>query len=112
MISINACLADNHFFPDIVLATYTCDVLCVSSNRIAVYKYGRLSIGLLGGAAVMLIVLCGVALILFNKEVAALTEPWDFYVGVSIPTSMMLLALWYRFDPAVVRFNDFRKDIE
>jgi len=101
----------DHYVQDIILLTML--LICYMSLAFGlIYKHRRLKSGLIGCVAVMLIVLCGIGLILFNKVVAPLTERWEFYVGVSIPVSMILLALWYQFDPVNIRFNDFRREID
>jgi TIR domain len=75
-------------------------------------KYRRLVLGLLGAFAVATILFASFAVFRFSADIAPLTELWQFYVGVSIPSIVIMLALWYQFDPSVVHFNDFKKDIE
>jgi hypothetical protein len=75
-------------------------------------KYRRLVLGFLGASAVATIVLGAFAVFRFSADIAQLTDLWQFYVGVSIPSIVIMLALWYQFDPSVVHFNDFKKEIE
>jgi hypothetical protein len=46
----------------------------------------------------------------FPTLLRRLAEDWQLFVGVAIVAIILLLALWYQFDPAVVRFNDFHND--
>jgi hypothetical protein len=75
-------------------------------------KYHRLVLGLLSAAAVATIILGAFAVFRFSADIAQLTDLWQFYVGLSIPSIVIMVALWYQFDPSVVHFNDFKKEIE
>jgi hypothetical protein len=75
-------------------------------------KYHRLVLGLLSAATVATIILGAFAVFRFSADIAQLTDLWQFYVGISIPSIVVMLALWYQFDPSVVHFNDFKKEID
>jgi hypothetical protein len=75
-------------------------------------KYHRLALALLGATAVSMIVVGAWAIFHFRTEVVHFAVSWEYYAGFSIPIMMMLLGLWYLFDPAMVRLKDFRKEIE
>lgn len=51
---------------------------------------------------------CAFAVYHFHEQVALLAGYWQFYLVVAIPSIMMLLSLWYLFDPSAVRFRDFQ----
>ena len=76
------------------------------------WNHRRLLLGFLATIAVTLVAGCAAAVLAFPEAVARVTDIWQFWVAAAIPISIMLLALWYQFDPAIVRFNDFRRDID
>jgi hypothetical protein len=73
-------------------------------------KYHRVALGLLGAAAVAVIVAGAFAVFRYGADIAPLLG-WTFYIGISIPAIIVLLALWYQFDPSIVHFNDFKEEI-
>jgi hypothetical protein len=73
-------------------------------------KYRRVALGLLGSAAVVVIVAGAFAVFRFGADIAPLLG-WTFYIGISIPTIIVMSALWYQFNPSIVHFNDFKKEI-
>jgi hypothetical protein len=75
-------------------------------------RYGRLTLCLLAGAAVAAILLGAFTVYKYSSDIAVLTELWQFYVGISIPAIVILMALWYLFDPSMVHMRDFRREIE
>jgi len=75
-------------------------------------KYRRITATLLGSLVTAFILVCGWAITRYGAEIANLASEWYVPVGFSIPVIILLYALWSQFDPTVVRFNDFRKDIE
>jgi hypothetical protein len=75
-------------------------------------RYRRISAALLGAAILILIIASGAAMMRYSAEVANLASEWYVPVGFSIPVIVLLYALWSQFDPTVVRFNDFRREIE
>jgi hypothetical protein len=74
-------------------------------------KFGRMALGLLGGFVTVLSLLIAFLVYYFRDYVGPLTESWRFFLMASLPISAIMLALWYRFNPAMVHFNDFKKDI-
>jgi hypothetical protein len=73
-------------------------------------RYHRIALSILGGAAIALFLSGAVAVYLFPDAVASLAEQWQTFIGIAILVILILLGLWYQFDPAIVRFNDFRND--
>jgi hypothetical protein len=73
-------------------------------------RYHRIALSILGGAAIALFWSGAVAVYLFPDAVARLAEQWQTFIGIAILLILVLLGLWYQFDPAIVRFNDFRND--
>lgn len=74
-------------------------------------KYRRLALTALGVGSIVAITALAYLVFRYHEHVAVLSRHWQFYVGFSIPLITVLLALWYQFSPAVVRFNDFRQDL-
>ena len=75
-------------------------------------KYRRLALTLYGTVMTAVPLLGAYAVYHFPKQVASLAGYWQFYLAVSIPSSLLLFSLWYLFDPSKVHFEDFQKDIE
>ena len=107
----NCSIDPKAYFTDIVLVEMLVICYAFLSAGLLV-KYRRLALGSLGAFAVMVSLLCAFALLHFRQELAPLTDTWQFFVTVSIPVFVAMAALWYQFDPAVVHFNDFRRDVE
>jgi hypothetical protein len=98
------------YFKDIVLAIVFLIVYIYLTLGLLV-KYHRLVLALLGSAATILILSVAISVLWFAEPVARLSENWQAFVGVAILAIIILFALWYQFDPAVVRRKDsLRRD--
>jgi hypothetical protein len=75
-------------------------------------KYRRLALGFLGAFAVAISLLLAFLVYHFRDSLAPVTESWRFFLTVSLPTFAAMIALWYCFNPSIVHFNDFKRDIE
>jgi hypothetical protein len=73
-------------------------------------RYKRIALSILGSAAIALFLSGGVAVFVFPEVVATIAEQWQTFIGIAILAILILLGLWYQFDPAIVHFNDFRND--
>jgi len=73
------------------------------------WSHKRLLLGFLGTALVCAIAVCSVAIAKYHETIAQLVEFWQFWVAASLLISVMLIALWYQYDPALVRFRDFQE---
>jgi hypothetical protein len=73
------------------------------------WNHKRLMLGVIGTTAVSSF--CGLALtvFLFHKKIAELADFWQFWLAVSLLISLVLILLWYQYDPAIVRFKDFQE---
>jgi hypothetical protein len=74
-------------------------------------KYKRRVLAFWGLLAVVTIALAAFAVFRFGANLAQVTASWQFYVAIAIPSIVIMLALWYQFDPSVVRFKDFKREI-
>jgi hypothetical protein len=72
------------------------------------WHYQRLLLGFLGTLAVSLVCLCAVAAGRYYWVLSQLTDDWHFWLAVSGLTCLPLAALWYLYDPALVRLRDLR----
>jgi hypothetical protein len=72
-----------------------------------VWKYGRLTLSLFGLLVVFVIGACAVTVTWYNQLASQLVDFWQFWLVVSLLGSIILIALWYKFDPAIVRLRDF-----
>jgi uncharacterized membrane protein len=73
-------------------------------------KYKRVALSILGAAAIAIFLSGTVGVFVFPDVAASLAENWQTFVGIAILVMLILLGLWYQFDPAIVHFNDFRRD--
>jgi hypothetical protein len=73
------------------------------------WNHKRLLLGSLGTIVVCLIVVGTWAVYAYHPTISRLTDYWQFWLAVSLLASLMLTALWYQFDPAIVRFKDFQR---
>lgn len=101
-------LTYSRYFYDILLGVmfFICYVFLTGSLLI---RYRRLALCFLSIAAIATIIAGAVMVYHFSDSIARLTDLWQFYVGISIPSILLMAALWYQFDPAIVRFNDFKR---
>lgn len=101
----------DHYLNDVFLGTmFLIGYIFITGGLLI--KYRRVALGFLGTASIAAIIGCAYLVFHFQADIARLTDLWQFYVGISIPSILIFAALWYQFDPAIVRFNDFRKEIE
>jgi TIR domain len=100
-----------------ILETFMKDVpfgLTILAAYVAVtvgilWNHKRLLLGSLGTIVVCLIVAGTWAVYAYYPTISRLTDYWQFWLAVSLLASLMLTALWYQFDPAIVRFKDFQR---
>jgi len=74
-----------------------------------VWKYKRRMLTFFGGLVVCVIGACAVAVTKYNQQISQLVDFWQFWLVVSLLGSIMLIALWYQYDPAIVRLRDFER---
>jgi TIR domain len=72
------------------------------------WNHRRMLLGFVGTLAVCLISGCAVAAALYHQTLSQLTDYWQFWLAVSLLAYLMLIALWYQYDPAIVRFRDLQ----
>jgi hypothetical protein len=73
------------------------------------WNHRRLLLGFIGTVAVCLIVACTLAVYRYHQTISQLCDYWQFWLAISLLGSLMLVALWYQYDPAIVRFKDFQE---
>lgn len=101
----------NLYLYDIILAImFSIAFLFLTAGLLG--KYRRYALSVLGIGAIACIIALAYSVIEYSTAIAELSRSWQFYVGVSIPLITILLALWYQFNPAMVRFNDFRRRLK
>jgi uncharacterized membrane protein YbhN (UPF0104 family) len=69
----------------------------------------RLLLGSLATVVVCLIVSGTLLFYAYYATISRLAGYWQFWLAASLLASLMLIALWYQFDPAIVRFKDFQR---
>lgn len=110
--TLSACDLDPKFYlNDLVFcAMLLIGFVALSTGLLVNYKRRMLAVwGLL---AVGMMLLAAFAVFRFGADLAHVTGSWQFYVAIAIPSIVIMLALWYQFDPSVVRFRDFKHQIE
>lgn len=75
------------------------------------WNHRRLLLGFIGTVAVSLMALCAVAVLMYRDVLLQLTGHWQFWLAVSLLACLMLTALWYQYDPAIVRLRDFQQGV-
>jgi hypothetical protein len=45
----------------------------------------------------------------YQQQICQLVDFWQFWLVVSLLGSIILIALWYQYDPAIVRLRDFEQ---
>jgi hypothetical protein len=73
------------------------------------WRYKRRMLTFFGGLVVFVIGVCAVAVTKYNEQISQLVDFWQFWLVVSLLGSIMLFALWYQYDPAIVRLRDFEQ---
>jgi hypothetical protein len=74
-----------------------------------VWNYQRHMLTFFGGLVVSVIVAWAVAVMKYHEQISRLVDFWQFWLVGSLLGSIVLLALWYQYDPAVVRLRDFEQ---
>jgi hypothetical protein len=99
---------DRYFYDILLVLMFLIGYILLTGSLLI--KYRRLAKCFLGASAITIAVVVAIAVYHLRENVARLTDLWQFYVGVSIPVILLMALLWYQFDPAIVRFNDFKRD--
>jgi hypothetical protein len=73
--------------------------------------YRRIALAFYGSAMTATALLAAFAVYRFHEIVLLLAGYWQFYVVVAVPSTLLLLSLWFLFDPSKVSFSDFQKDV-
>ena len=98
------------YMPDLLLAA----LLLVGYLFVTVAMmrdYRRLALAFYGALMTAAALFGAFAVYRFHEQVVQLAGYWQFYVVIAVPSILLLLSLWYLFDPSAVRFKDFQKDI-
>ena len=98
------------YMPDLLLTA----LLLVGYSFVTVAmmrEYRRFALAFYGGLMTLAALSSAFAVYRFHEQVVLLAGYWQFYVVVAIPSILLLLSLWYLFDPSAVRFDDFKKDV-
>jgi hypothetical protein len=104
-------LTIDHYLYDIILGTMLLIAYAYLTVGLLV-QYRRTATSVLAATALVVIGLSAFAVVRFGENIAMLTEHWQFYVAIAIPTIVLLAALWWQFDPSVIELNDFMKTVE
>lgn len=100
----------SHYLNDLVIgAVFLLGFVYLTAGLL--FRYRRLLLAGLGAIAFLTISGLAVIVIGYAEHIAPLADMWQFYVGIAIPAIFILMALWFQFDPAVVRFNDFKREV-
>jgi hypothetical protein len=70
------------------------------------WNHRRMLLGFVGTLAVSFIGGCALAAARYHRTLSQLTDYWQFWLAASGLTCLMLGALWYQYDPAIVRLRD------
>jgi hypothetical protein len=70
-------------------------------------KYHRLALSFLGTFAIATILFGAFVVVRYGAEIALFSDYWQFYLGISIPSILVMMALWYFFDPSMSHKDDF-----
>jgi hypothetical protein len=70
------------------------------------WNHRRMLLGFLGTLAVCVIGGCAFAAARYHRTLSQLTDYWQFWLAVSGLACLMLVALWYQYDPSIVHFRD------
>lgn len=72
-------------------------------------NHRRLLLGFLGTTVVCLFCALALVVYLFHEKLAEFANYWQFWLVVSLLIGLVLIVLWYQYDPAIVRFKDFQE---
>jgi hypothetical protein len=75
------------------------------------WKHKRLLLVFLGTMAVALICAFIYLLVRDPIDIGHLAGQWQFWTLICIFFGTLALALWFQFSPAIVRFNDIRREL-
>jgi len=71
----------------------------------------RRLIALFGAGATTVILACVASIIAYSDSVVRLADTWQFYFRCSILVIVLLIALWFQFNPEYIRRREFEEDI-
>ncbi len=74
-------------------------------------EYRRFALAFYGSAMTAIALLAGYAVYHFHEQVVSLAGYWQFYLVVVVPSILLLLSLWYLFDPSAVHSRDRQRDL-
>lgn len=98
------------YFNDFLIGgIFTFGYLCMAAGLMM--KHRRLGLGFLGGMTIAAIVFLSWGVLQYGGVIADLAGSWRFYLAVGMCSMLILSLLWYQFDPSIVRFNDFRREM-
>lgn len=72
-------------------------------------QHRRVALSFLGFVMIVTSMSLSILVYYFKDSIARLTELWQFYVLVAIPSVIILFACWFLFDPARVHSEDFER---
>jgi hypothetical protein len=104
-------LDPTNYLPDMLLGSMLfCGYLFCTLGLLA--KYRRVVLSILGATTIGLCAAAGWAVYNFRDVIARLTEFWQFYAVISVPSIALFFVLWLAFDPRLIHKSDFRRDID
>jgi hypothetical protein len=74
-----------------------------------IWNYQRHMLTFFGGLVVCVIGAWAVAVTKYHQQISQVVDFWQFWLVISLLGSVMLIALWYQYDPAIVRRRDFEQ---
>jgi hypothetical protein len=74
-------------------------------------QFDRRLIALFGAGATTVILACVASIIAYSDSVVRLADTWQFYFRCSILVVVLLIALWFQFNPEYIRRREFEEDI-
>ena len=108
---LNRCqLSINNYQNDILLLL----VLAIGYGYLTfqlLRQFDRRLIALFGAGATAAILACAASIIAFSDSVVRLADTWQFYFRCSILIFVLLIALWFQFNPEYIRRREFEEDI-
>jgi hypothetical protein len=100
-----------NYFPDMLLGSMLfCGYLFCTLGLLA--RFRRFALSFLGAVVIVLCGLAGWAVYNFRDEIARLSEYWQFYAILTVPSVVLFFVLWLVFDPKSVHRKDFRRDVD
>jgi hypothetical protein len=98
------------YMPDLLLAA----LLLVGYLFVTIAilrEYHRFALAFYGSTMIAITLLGAFAVYRFHEQVIVLVGYWQFYLVVVVPSVLLLLSLWYLFDPSAVRSRDRQRDL-